>query len=159
DRARRRTAVFVQPDDAGNPRFEVLGDFLHIADGLVLFDRYTGQELVHIKQRILSLLPRYEIYRNGQLWASMHEQFRLFGERFKVEGSNGMVFHVNGDIWRWNFSVTDNYGNLMAQIGRQFSLFRDSYAVDVAPGVDAPFVIALAIVIEMVQEHHERKDH
>jgi uncharacterized protein YxjI len=70
-----------------------------------------------------------------------------------------MVFHVNGDIWRWNFSVTDNYGNLMAQIGRQFSVFRDSYAVEVAPGVDAPFVIALAIVIEMVKEHHERKDH
>jgi hypothetical protein len=29
----------------------------------------------------------------------------------------------------------------------------------VAPNVDAPFIIALAIVIEMVKEHHERKEH
>jgi uncharacterized protein YxjI len=103
-------------------------------------------------------MPHYEIYRSGQLWATMHEQFRLFGERFKVQGENGVVFHVNGDIWRWNFTVSDDYGNVLAQIGRQFSIFRDSYAVDVAPNVDAPFIIALAIVIEMVKEHHEQKE-
>jgi uncharacterized protein YxjI len=103
-------------------------------------------------------LPHYQIYRNGQLWATMHEQFRVFGESFKIDGINGMVFHVNGDLWHWNFNVTDGYGNLVAQIGRQFSLFRDSYAIEVAPGVDAAFVVAMAIVIEMVKEHHEHKE-
>jgi len=38
-------------------------------------------------------------------------------------------------------------------------VFRDSYAVDIAPGVDAPFILSLAIVIEMVKEHHEKKEH
>jgi uncharacterized protein YxjI len=159
ERAWSLTEAFVVCDEAGNPVFEVRGRFFHIGDDLVMFDRYSGQELVHIKQRILSLLPRYEIYRGGQLWADVHEQFRFFGERFKVEGADGITFHVDGDIWRWNFTVSDDQGNLLAQIGRQFSLFRDSYAVDVAPNVDAPFIIALAIVIEMVKEHHERKEH
>ena len=159
ERAWSLTEAFVVRDDAGQPVFEVRGKFFHIGDDLVMFDIRTGQELVHIKQRLLSLLPHYEIYRNGQLWASMHEQFRLFGERFKIEGANGMIFHVDGDIWNWNFSVSDDNGNLLAQIGRQFSLFRDSYAVEVAQGVDAPFVVALAIVIDMVREHHERREH
>jgi uncharacterized protein YxjI len=158
-RAWSLTEAFVIRDDAGNPVFEVRGKFFHIGDDLVMFDCYTGQELVRIKQRILSLLPRYDIYRNGQHWAGVHEQFRLFGERFKVEGENGMVFHVDGDIWRWNFRVTDNNGNVLGYIGRQFSIFRDSYAIDVAPGVDAPFIIALTIVIELVKEHHEQKEH
>lgn len=159
ERAWSLREAFVVRDDAGNAVFEVQGKFFHIGDDLVIIDRYNGQELVHIKQRVLSLMPHYEIYRNEQHWASMHEQFRLFGERFKVEGSNGMVFHVNGDIWRWNFSVSDDSGNLLAQIGEQLSIFRDSYAVDVAQGVDAPFVIALALVIEMVKEHHEKKEY
>jgi len=159
ERAWSLTEAFVVRDDTGQPVFEVRGKFFHIGDDLVMFDIRTGQELVHIKQRLLSLLPHYEIYRNGQLWASMHEQFRLFGERFKIAGANGMIFHVDGDIWNWNFSVSDDNGNLLAQIGRQFSLFRDSYAVEVAQGVDAPFVVALAIVIDMVREHHERRDH
>ena len=132
ERAWSLTEAFVVRDDTGQPVFEVRGKFFHIGDDLVMFDIRTGQELVHIKQRLLSLLPHYEIYRNGQLWASMHEQFRLFGERFKIEGANGMIFHVDGDIWNWNFSVSDDNGNLLAQIGRQFSLFRDSYAVEVA---------------------------
>ena len=159
ERAWSLTEAFVVRDDAGNAVFEIRGKFFHIGDDLVMFDRYTGQEVARIKQRILSLLPRYDIYRNGQHWAGVHEQLRLFGERFKVEGENGMIFHVDGDIWRWNFRVTDNNGNVLGRVGRQFSIFRDSYAVDVAPGVDAPFIIALAVVIELVKEHHERKEH
>jgi uncharacterized protein YxjI len=157
ERAWSLTEAFVIRDDAGNAVFEVRGKFFHIGDNLVMFDRYSGQELVQIKQRVLSLMPHYEIYRNGQHWASMHEQFRLFGEQFKVEGSDGMVFHVKGDVWRWNFTVSDAYGNLLASIGREFSIFPSSYAVDVAQGADAPFVIALAIVLEAIKEHHEDK--
>jgi len=69
-----------------------------------------------------------------------------------------MTFHVHGDVWNWHFAVRDDQGNLLGEVSHQFSLFRDSYAVDVAQGVDAPFIIALAVVIEMVKEKHERKD-
>lgn len=149
---------FLIRDDAGNAVFEVRGKFFHIGDDLVLFDRHNRQELVHIKQRVISLLPHYDIYRGGQHWASVSEQFRLFGERFKVQGDNGMVFHVDGDIWQWNFGVSDDYGNLLGRVSRQLSIFRDSYALDIAAGVDAPFIIALAIVIEMVRDHHEERE-
>lgn len=159
ERAWSLTEAFLVRDDAGNPVFEIRGRFFHIGDDLIMQDMYTGQEVARIKQHVLSFMPNYEIYRNGMPWANMHEQFRIFGESFKIETSNGMRLHVNGDFWRWNFSVSDDYNNLLAQIGKQFSIFRDSYAVDVAPNVDAPFMIALAIVIEMVKEHHERKEH
>ncbi len=158
ERAWHLTEDFLVRDDAGHAVFEIRGKFFHIGDDLLMFDRHTGQEVLHIKQRVLSLLPHYDISRDGVRLASVHEQFRFFGERFKVEGDNGMVFHVNGDIWRWNFTVSDSYGNLMGQVSRQLSIFRDSYAVDVAPGVDAAFIIALAVVIEMVKEHHEEHE-
>lgn len=157
ERAWSLTEAFVVRDDAGQAVLEVRGKFFHIGDNLVIYDTYSGQDVAQIKQHIISLLPSYEIYRNGERWANVHEQFRLFGEGFKIHGINGMVFHVNGDIWNWNFTVSDDYGNLMASIGRQFSLFRDSYAIDVAPNVDVPFIVALAIVIDMVREHHDKK--
>lgn len=157
ERAWSLTEAFIVRDQSGHPVFEIRGKFFHIGDNLVMYDINSGAQVVHIQQRLLSLMPHYEIYRDGQLWASMHEQFRFFGEGFKIEGANGMLYHVQGDIWKWNFSVSDNNGNLLAQIGRQFSLFRDSYAIEVANGVDAPFVIALAIVIDMIREHHEHK--
>ena len=158
ERAWSLTEAFLVRDDAGNPVFEIRGRFFHIGDDLVIYDVYSGQELVHIKQSILSLMPRYQIYRNGQHWAEIHEQFHLFGERFKVQGENGMVFHIDGDVWQWNFRISDAYNNVLGYVGRQFSIFRDSYAVDVAQGVDVPFIIALAVVLEMVRDHHEDKE-
>ncbi len=157
ERAWSLTEAFLIRDDAGNPVFEVRGKFFHIGDDLVLFDRYSGQELVHIKQRVISLMPRYDLYRGEQHWGSVHEQLHLFGERFKVKGENGMIFHIDGNIWNWNFTISDDYGNLLGQVNRQFAIFRDSYAIDVAPNVDGPFILALAIVIEMIKEHHDRK--
>src|SRR5213082_3368951 len=49
ERAWSLTEAFVVRDEAGNPVFEVRGKFFHIGDDLVMFDRYNGQELVHIK--------------------------------------------------------------------------------------------------------------
>ncbi|GCE20674.1 LURP-one-related/scramblase family protein [Dictyobacter kobayashii] len=149
------TDTFTVRDDAGNAVFEIHGKFFHVGDNLIMRDRYTGQELIQIKQRLISLRPSYDIYRNGQHWANVHEQFHFFGERFKVQGENGMVFHIDGSVWRWNFTISDNGGNLLGQVGRELSLFHESYAVDVAQGVDAPFIIALAVVLEMVKDHQE----
>jgi len=158
ERAWSLTDAFLVRDDGGTPVFEVRGKFFHIGDNLVMFDRESGQELVQIKQRLISLRPHYDIYRDGQHWGSVHQQLGLLGERFKVKGDNGMTFHIQGDIWHWHFNITDDQDNLLGQVSRQFSVFRDSYAVDVVPGADAPFVIALAIVIEMVKEKHEHDE-
>jgi len=138
--------------------FERRCRFFHSGDNLVIYDHSSVQPLVQIKQRVLSLLPCYDIYRNGQHWARVNERLQLFGERFKVKGDNGMTFHVQGDLWHWNFAVSDDNGNLLGQISRRLSLFHDSYAIDVAPCVDAPFLIALTVVVEIVKEHHEKKD-
>ena len=66
ERAWSLTEAFLVRDDAGNPVFEIRGKFFHIGDNLLMYDRYSGQEVAQIKQRMLSLLPRYEIYRNGE---------------------------------------------------------------------------------------------
>jgi uncharacterized protein YxjI len=159
ERAWTLTEDFIIRDDGGNAVLEVRGAFFHIGDDLRMYDRQSRQEVARIRQQLISITPSYAIYRNGQHWAEVHEQLiQLFGERFKVTGENGMVFHIDGDLWNWNFAITDNNGNLMARVGREFSIFRDSYAVDVAQGVDVPFVVSLALVLEMVKEHHERRD-
>jgi uncharacterized protein YxjI len=159
ERAWTLTEDFIIRDDGGNAVLEVRGAFFHIGDDLRMYDRQSRQEVARIRQQLISITPSYAIYRNGQHWAEVHEQLiQLFGERFKVTGENGMVFHIDGDLWNWNFAITDNNGNLMARVGREFSIFRDSYAVDVAQGVDVPFVVSLALVLEMVKEHHEHRD-
>ena len=149
---------FIVRDQGGAPVFKVKGKFFHIGDNLLIIDLGSHDEVAHIKQKVLHLKPHYEIYRNGEHWASMHEKLlHLFGERFKIKLENGTIYHIEGNIWNWDFTVSDDRGNLIAQIGRRISLFADCYGVDIAQGVDVPFIIALAIAIEMIREHESEK--
>lgn len=149
---------FIVCDDAGSAVFEIRGAFVNIDDDLVLVDRLTGQELAraHIKQHPLSLTLRYEIYRNDQLWAHMHDRFRLFHEDFKIETGDGSAMRVKGDTLRWNFSIIDETSHPLAHIGRQYSPLSDSYAIEVAENVDEVAMVVLVIVMDMVRERQEQ---
>lgn len=150
---------FIVRDEGGTPVFKVKGKFFHIGDNLVIHELSSSEEVAHIKQKMLALTPHYEIYHQGAHWASLHEKlFHFFGERFQIKLEGGSTLHIDGNIWNWDFTVSNERGDLLAQIGKRFSLFRDSYAVDIAQNVNVPLMIALAIVIEMVRSHQSEKE-
>ncbi len=149
---------FIVRDDGGSAVFEIRGAFVNIDDDLVLIDRSTSQELAraHIRQHVPTLTLRYEIYRNDQLWAHLHDRFRLFHEDFKIETSAGSVMRIKGDTLRWDFSIIDETGHPLAHIGRQYSIFPDCYAIEIAENVDEVAMVALVIVMDMVRERKEQ---
>lgn len=149
---------FLVRDQNGQPVFKVKGKFFHIGDNLRLLDLEERAEAAHIKQKVLALTPHYEIYQNGAHWVSLHEKLlHLFGERFKIKLENGETYHIQGNIWNWDFTVSNERGDLLAEISKRISLFSDSYGVDIAQGVDVPLMISLAIVMEMIREHQSEK--
>jgi uncharacterized protein YxjI len=149
---------FIVRDDEGSAVFEIRGAFVNIDDDLVLIDCSTSQELAraHIRQNMPSLTLHYEIHRNDQLWANLHDRFRLFHEDFKIDTGDGSVMRVKGDTVRWNFSIIDETGHPLAHIGHQNSILPDSYAIEVVQDVDAVAMVALVIVIDMVRERKEQ---
>ena len=150
---------FIVRDQGGQPVFKVQGKFFHIGDNLRIIDLGSREEVAHIKQKVIALTPHYEIYQNGAHWASLHEKLlHLFGERFKIILESGEVYHIQGNIWNWDFTVSNDRGDLLAQISKRISLFEDSYGVDIAQGVNVPLMIALAISIEMIRHHHSEKE-
>ncbi len=149
---------FMVRDQGGRPVFEIKGKFFHIGDNLLLIDLASHAEAAHIKQKVLAITPHYEIYQNGAHWASLHEKLlHLFGDRFKIKLESGETYHIDGNILNWDFTVSNERGDLLAQISKRISLFEDSYGVDVAQGVDVPLMLALAISIEMVRRHEVEK--
>ena len=150
--------VFIVRDDECSALFEICGEFANIDDDLVLIDRATAQELAraHIRQHMPSLTLHYAVYRNGQVWAHMHDRFRLFHENFKIDISDGSTLRVRGDTLHWNFSVINETGQPLAHIGRQYSIFPDCYAIEVAQDVDAVGMVVLVIVMDIVRERQEQ---
>src|SRR4029077_10022271 len=110
------TGTFDVRDESGNPVFAVRGRFLSVGDDMTLFDHRSGQKLVHIKQRVLSLRPKYNLYNgNDEHWGSITQGFGIFGERFKVKGNNGANFSIKGNISNWRFSISDEGGRQLGE--------------------------------------------
>ncbi len=150
------TNDFTVQDEKNEPVFKVHGKFLHIGDDITVTDIAGGQELVHIKQKVISLLPCYDVYRNGELLVRVNKQFHLSGERFKVTGDNGKTYQIVGNIFDWDFSINDEADNVLGRVNRNLSVFRDSYAVEIESEADVPFIIAMALVIELVKVQRDR---
>jgi uncharacterized protein YxjI len=147
------TDDFVIRDDSGNVLYDVRGDIFRIGDSFSIRDKETGNEVVEIKQRIFAYTKQYHIYSGGEELATVrkkpgpHERDLL-----DVSTRDSVVLYVRGDFKEWDFTVVDHYGRLLGHISREFAFFGDSYTVDVPPGVDGPFILALAIILDEIRE-------
>ncbi len=72
------TDKFIIEDEEGYPRYEVVGGkLLSLGNKLRIYD-LDGQELVYIEQKLLKLLPEYNIYQKGHLVGKVKKEFTFF---------------------------------------------------------------------------------
>jgi uncharacterized protein YxjI len=145
-------------DQHGHDAFKIKGKFFHIGDSLRIIALDENQEVAYIHQKLVSLTPHYEIYVDDQHWATVHQKlFHFRGDRFRITLQDGSVYDLDGSLWNWNFSIKDDRGNLLAEVGRDVSVF-ESYGVDIVRDADVPALLALIITFEMVREHQRESD-
>ena len=71
-------------DENGNAKYFVKAEFLSIGHRLHVYDM-AGNELGLIKEKVLSLLPVFEIEVNGQTLGRIEKRFTLFRPKYDVE--------------------------------------------------------------------------
>jgi uncharacterized protein YxjI len=113
------------------------------------FQDMNGHELAFIKQKLLSLKPTYEIYRDGQLAAVVSKQlFTLFHCSFTVDVPGPDDLAAEGDFTDHEYVVSRG-GRQVATVSKQWFAWADTYGVDIADGEDAVLLLASTVVIDM----------
>ena len=87
------TDTFSVCDEAQRVLYTVRGEFLSFGKKLHIYDA-GGQECGFVSQKLLSFLPRYQIFVNGALSAEMRKEFTFFRQEYTVDGPG---FVVDGD--------------------------------------------------------------
>ena len=64
----------------------------------------SGKTLVSIEQKLMSLLPRYEISIGGKTVCEVTKKVTFFKPKFVISGLN---WEIDGDLWRDEFQLTD----------------------------------------------------
>ena len=130
-------------DEAGNVLYVVKGALAwgHL---LRIYDA-AGRELGCVKQRVLSWLPRFEIYRGDCYIGCIQKELTFFRPRFRID-CNG--WQVEGDWCEWDYTILDPSGLCIATVSKQIWNWTDTYVLDVRSPDDALGVLMLVLAID-----------
>lgn len=129
-------------DESGNPVFEVKGK-LAWGHRLEIYDTQGGH-LGTINEKVLTFLPKFEMYAGGQYIGEIKKELTFFKPRFTLD-CNGWT--VQGDIMGWNYEVLDAHGQFVMHAQKELFNWSDTYSIDIPePGnVLVSLMIVLAI--------------
>ena len=130
-------------DEAGNTVFTVKGE-LSFGHRLRIYDS-TGSALGHIQQRLLTLLPKFEMYKGEQYLGSICKEVTFFKPRFNIDFCG---WSVQGDWFEWDYSITDALGNTVASVSKELWNWTDTYTIDIKDPKDTFYALMLVLAID-----------
>ncbi len=135
-------------NEHGAPVFRVDGAAFSWGSNLS-FQDLDGRELAHISQKLLTFLPKYEIYRDGALFAEVIKEFTWFKKKFTLDVPGPNDYVIDGSFWDHDYCFTRG-GRIVAQISRAVWSWNHCYGVEIAEGEDVVSILCTAIVIDQV---------
>lgn len=140
---------FTIRDESGQDRFRVSGKLLSFGKQWDFTDM-IGASLAFIRQKLISITPTYEIYRDDKLFARVEKHmFTLFRAKFTVDVPGPDDLEAAGNFLDHEYKFTRD-GKTVAQVSKQWFTIRDTYGIEVSPGEDDVLILASAVVIDAV---------
>lgn len=135
-------SFYVYAED-GRIRFEVKGAFFSIGHRFTVWDCRTGREVGQIREKLLTLMPEFEVCLEGRSLGTIRKKFTFFRPEYHVQMGD---WKVEGDVFGWDYRVTRG-GRTVMTISKQLLNWTDTYVLDYSnPDDELPgLMIVLAI--------------
>ena len=130
-------------DEAGQTLYVVKGE-LSWGHCLRIFDD-QGRDLGMVKEKVLTLLPKFELYQSGQYVGCISKEFTFFKPRYNIEG---IGWQVEGDIMEWDYQIRNTSGQYVAAVSKQIFNWTDTYVIDVGDPQNALPALMLVLAID-----------
>jgi len=130
-------------DEYGNVVYVVKGE-LSWGHCLKIYDS-AGRELGCIQEKILTLLPKFEMYLKNEYIGCISKEFTFFKPAFNID-YNG--WHVDGNFFEWDYQIMDSNGSRIADVSKEIFNWTDTYTIDVKNSNDALCALMVVLAID-----------
>lgn len=130
-------------DEAGNTIYVVKGE-LSWGHLLRIYDA-AGNDLGMIKERVLTWLPKFEMYLGERYIGCISKEFSFFKPRYNID-CNG--WQISGDWLEWDYTIQNSSGRTVATVSKEIWNWTDTYAIDVLDPQDALCVLMMVLAID-----------
>lgn len=141
-------------DEHQQPVYFVDGQAFSWGDKLSFQDMH-GNELAFISQKMFSWKPKYEIYRDGELFAVVVKEFSWLNKTFTLDVPGPNDYSIEGKFWQRNYEFIRSERSV-AVVSKAFWTWSDTYGVETIDGEDDVSILCAAIVIDQVL--HDEKE-
>lgn len=111
---------------------------------LKIFDA-RGCEVGTVKERILSFLPKFELYKGDTYMGCISKEFSFFKPRYNID-CNG--WNIEGSFMEWDYSITDGAGGQVAVVSKQLFNWTDTYVIDIYDPGDALGALMFVLAVD-----------
>ena len=151
---RQRTFAFGDDytvrDETGQPAYIIDGKALRIRDSLY-FNDLQGNNLYFIQEKLARLRDSMSIYRGQEVVARVHNALVTpLRNRFQIEVIGQPSLTAMGKFIWAEYTISRGNAAIAVVTKRWNWLARDTYGIEVAPGEDAPLMLAFAVCIDMM---------
>ena len=140
---------FMIKDQDGRDVFFVDGKAFSWGDKLSFQDADTRQEIAFIAQKLWSFKPKYEIHRNGVVFAEVIKEFTWFKSKFTLDVPGPNDYEITGSFWQHEYSFSRS-GRTVASVSKKMFALTDTYGIDIVSGEDDVAILATAVVVDLV---------
>lgn len=135
---------------------KVDGKLLRLKDKLI-FEDINGREIYHIAARLVDIRETMTIKRpNGESVAIVHDAwFSPIKDRWKIDIPGGEDLVAKGNILQHEYTLSQKGKRMpIAVVSKKWFRIRDTYGVELESAFDAPLVLAITVVIDMMSHNH-----
>ena len=138
-------------NEAGQTVYTVRGQ-LAWGHCLKIYDA-RGMEIGTVKERVLTWLPKFEMYLGDRYIGCISKEFTFLRPKFNID-CNG--WQVDGDWFEWDYEILNSAGRTVANVSKELWNWTDTYVIDVRDPQDA--LCALMLVLAIDAEKCSRSD-
>ena len=130
-------------DEQGNVKYIVKAEIFAFGHQLHVYDAYNN-EIGQIRQRLLTLLPQFEIVIDGQVCGTISKQFTFFKPKYEID-FNG--WRAEGDFLGWEYDVYEGCSSII-HISKELFHWGDTYSIQFSNPKDELMGMMLVVAID-----------
>ena len=130
-------------NEAGQTVYTVKGQ-LSWGHCLKIYDAQE-REIGTVKERILTFLPKFEMYLGDRYVGCISKEFSLFIPKFNIDYKG---WHVDGNWLEWDYNIIDSAGLCVATVSKELFNWTDTYVIDIRDPQDAVYALMLVLAID-----------
>jgi uncharacterized protein YxjI len=144
-------------DEHGTKLLRVDGKVFSVRNKLVIEDP-SGEEVASVHRHLIALRPTYEIRIGGEKAAEIRKRlFTPFRDKFTIDVPGPDDLEMKGNLLDHEY-VIEQGGEEVAAVSKRWLTIRDTYAVQVAAGVEPLLIVGAVLALDLAMEREEEKE-